>query len=96
MFNWDVLFRVAKVSLSVFGGVFELIGVLMMSRRYINVGFLHGLQGLFSALWRGETANEIANIETLTREDVLLSLQGLSLIGIGFISSSAANILSAF
>ncbi|MBV8977112.1 MAG: hypothetical protein JO261_07505 [Alphaproteobacteria bacterium] len=90
------LYTAAKAGLAIVGGIFELAGVFAMSARYINVDLLEVLPGLASALWRGQLARDIANLEQITREDVVTTLQGLSLIGLGFLFSTAANVLAAF
>ena len=94
--GWITVFILIKAGLAILGGVFELGGVVLMSGRYVNVETILAIQALVSSLWRGETARKVANIEAITVEDVMSSLQGLCLIAIGFILSTASNIMSAF
>lgn len=96
MQSFIILLPKIKLVASLLGGIFELIGVLLMSRRYINVEFFYSIQGLFSALWRGQTATDISKIEHFSVENSLLTLQGLSYIGVGFLLTTTVTLLSLF
>jgi len=71
--------------LAALGAMFEIAGVLVMARRYINIGFWEGIAALFGSLVNSKRSEDALDAESLTVENARQSLQGLALISIGFI-----------
>ena len=79
------------------GAACEIGGVLLMANLYIG-GARRGqvVAVLLSALVRGERARDGVEIsDFLSRESKLASLQGLALIGVGFVLQAAGVLVSA-
>lgn len=80
--------------ISIFGNAFELLGAYLMAHRYVNVDFALG--ALWSALYRGTAAKDAAYAAEITEDRHVISLQGLSLICVGFLITLLANLITAF
>lgn len=80
--------------ISIVGNGFELLGAYLMAHRYVNVGFAFG--ALWSGLYRGKAARDAAYAAEITSDRHLVSLQGLSLICVGFLLTLVANLIAAF
>lgn len=79
------------------GLVFELVGILAMARRYIRiVPLVEVPRLLLAALMRRPAARAAARLHPLWLENTLDSLQGLALIGVGFVCQTVATLLTLF
>jgi len=76
------------------GGICEITGVFLMANAYLKVPMYQVPIVLISAIWRGGNAKKMAAIKQLSSESVLASLQGISLVGLGFILQVIPEILA--
>jgi len=82
-------------SLQIIGSILEIIGIVLMSNLYWKN--VYGKQipyMLISALWRGESAKDGICLSDFSPEKRLFSLQGLALIGVGFLVQLIANLIA--
>jgi hypothetical protein len=83
-----------SIVLQLAGLAAQLAGVLLMANGYTSlVTIRHVPRLLASALRRGNAARGAAELHHLTVEDKLRSLQGLALIGLGFLLQTAGTAL---
>lgn len=86
--------RAACVALQLLGLSCEIAGVLLMANGYTGAVTREGVVRLLaSALVRGATARGAAAMGHLSTEDRLGSLQGLALIGLGFVLQTLGALL---
>ena len=87
----------AALAVQLAGAVCEVAGVLLMANLYIGgVRLKQIVLVLLSALVRGDRARDaVAISDLISREDKLTSLQGLALIGLGFVLQAAGADLAA-
>jgi hypothetical protein len=89
--------RAVCVALQLLGLSSEIAGVLLMANGYTGAVTRGGvLRLLVSALVRGATAQGAASIAHLSPEDRLGSLQGLGLVGVGFVLQTLGTLLQLF
>lgn len=85
--------RIALV-LDLIGLLLQIAGVLLMANGYTGmVRATHLPRLLLSALVRGPVARGAARVGTVTPEDRLRSLHGLSLVGVGFLLQAVSKVL---
>lgn len=75
------------------GLTLEIMGVIFMANAYMIVKDQSVIRMLFDALFRGPSAKMLASNVFDRSEDVLLSLQGLAFIGLGFLIQALAVII---
>lgn len=82
-----------KEILQIAGSVLEIVGAVLMAKRYANVPRDEFLRVLLSALWSRNTKDVEAaeQIAVLTPEDTRQILRGLALIALGFALQAVSN-----
>lgn len=86
--------RAVAVALQLLGLGCEIAGVLLMANGHTGAVTRGGVARLLaSALVRGATARGAAGIGHLSPENRLSSLQGLALIGLGFLLQTLGSLL---
>lgn len=84
------------------GSFFEIVGVVMMANLYTRISLKSFPKVLWSALIRGRAAEGVATVSLIKKNKQeekisnLLSLQGLSLVALGFVCQAIGNVLSLF
>ena len=77
------------------GLVFEVAGTWLLASRYVNVPVWQVPAMLVTALWRGETAKDAAQIgDDLVRERGINIIQGLAFLLVGFVLRSLPVIVA--
>lgn len=72
--------------IALFGLLLEIVGVLLMANSYLGAAARkHWPLLLISALFRGKRARGAIRLSGLNEDDRLLAIQGLALIGLGFL-----------
>lgn len=82
--------------LAVIGLLCEILGVVFMAHQYFNFTqpWRDVPRALISGLWRGEWAKNAVVSEVFTPETHIITIQGLSLIAVGFCLQTVAVLLS--
>jgi hypothetical protein len=89
--------KALAASLLLIGLAFELVGVIMMARRYVRiVPLVEVPRLLLAALTRKPAARAAARLHPLWVEDSLDSLQGLAFIAVGFVCQTVVAVLGVF
>jgi hypothetical protein len=87
---------VIAVGLQLFGLMTEIAGVLLMANVYTGIVPLRQLLFiLVSALFRGAEATGAVEVAHLRLENKIAALQGLALVGFGFVLQTLGVVLAA-
>lgn len=83
--------------LQIIGGILQMAGTLLMANVYLNMPLQYVPLHILSALFRGERAKSVTNnflwtLETPRR--ALISVQGLGLIGVGFLLQTIGTVVA--
>jgi len=84
--------------LNIVGGILELIGIMLMANIYLKTYDsklprpVYTVLVLFSALWGGKKAQGAIGAAEILSDNLMISLRGLSFIGLGFLLQLASNL----
>lgn len=83
--------------LQITGSTFEVAGAYLIANLYFEL--VRGRQipiMLIHALWRGSKAKDGIALTGISEENKLISLQGISFIGVGFLCQLLASIINLY
>jgi outer membrane protein OmpA-like peptidoglycan-associated protein len=90
----DELLEILNHICLIVAAIFGLVGAVLIANRYVNIKLLQIPGTLVSAFFRGHRARDLDPIIEVSREENIVTLQGLAFVAFGFMLQAAPDVVA--